>query len=192
MCKLCQIDFIKSLLIPFAVIVLVFSSATHAEEVAPACQTTAHRQFDFWIGDWEVTDGDGKLVGYNLIKPILNGCALSENWTSVKGNPGVSYNFYDAAEKKWHQTWIDGSGGALYLDSRGQEDGIQRKNHVWQQNKMQLHGSRPGKNGQSVLHQISWSLLPDGRVKQHWQSSPDQGATWQDLFVGFYQRRSSK
>jgi hypothetical protein len=47
------------------------------------CAAAEHRQFDFWLGDWEVRDATGKLVGHNGIEAAHNGCALIEHWWSV-------------------------------------------------------------------------------------------------------------
>ncbi|MEQ1516386.1 MAG: hypothetical protein ABL931_07860, partial [Usitatibacteraceae bacterium] len=55
------------------------SGASAAARAKP-CLSIENRQFDFWIGDWDVTTPDGKLAGTNLIKPILAGCVLHENW----------------------------------------------------------------------------------------------------------------
>jgi hypothetical protein len=144
--------------------------------ITKVCSSAEQRQFDFWIGDWQVTDKDGKVLGGNHIFPILDGCALSENRTSARGNKGVSYNFYDKAKKQWHQTWIDASGGALYL------------NGGFSESKMVLQGQTPNKEGGYLLQKISWIALDDGRVKQHWQTSKDEGKTWQDAFVGYYKK----
>ena len=141
------------------------------------CTAQEYRQFDFWIGAWEVKDINGKVVGNNKIFPILEGCALSENWTSIAGNPGTSYNFYDHAENKWHQTWIDQTGGALYLDG-----GLVGSNMV-------LKGYRPSNDEGNALHQITWTPMPDGRVKQHWQVSSNEGKIWKDVFIGFYNKK---
>ena len=142
------------------------------------CPGPEHRQFDFWLGEWDVYDEAGALVGHNHIYPVLEGCALSENWTSVNGSPGKSYNFYDTAENKWHQTWIDQSGGALYLDG-GLVDGS-----------MVLSGLRPTEQGGTETHRITWRLLKDGSVIQHWQSSSDGKTQWQDVFVGYYRKKN--
>ncbi|TQV86873.1 hypothetical protein [Aliikangiella coralliicola] len=155
---------------------LFFVNQIYAATPKP-CTTDEYRQFDFWIGEWEVKNASGKTVGHNKIFPVMNGCALSENWTSARGNSGVSYNFYDQAEKKWHQTWVDQNGGVLYLD--GSLDN----------NKMVLKGYRPDKEGKQVLHKISWTPMKDGRVKQHWQSSTDEGKAWTEVFVGFYSKK---
>jgi hypothetical protein len=38
------------------------------------------RDFDFWIGDWDVFGPDGKQAGTNSITPLLDGGALAEHW----------------------------------------------------------------------------------------------------------------
>jgi hypothetical protein len=34
--------------------------------------------------------------------------------------------------------------------------------------------------------------LPDGRVRQHFQESADDGKTWQEWFDGYYRRSRSR
>ncbi len=89
------------------------------------CSTPEHRQFDFWIGDWEVFNPQGQRVGSNRIDKVLGGCALHESWRGSTGHRGSSYNFYDAANGKWHQTWIDVDGAPLYING-GFENGRMR------------------------------------------------------------------
>lgn len=150
-----------------------------AQNTPPDCQSVPHRQFDFWVGDWVVSDKDGNLQGYNTIELLLNDCTLQENWRGAKGSSGKSFNFYDRQTKKWHQTWIDASGGILFLDGN-LIDTV-----------MVLEGERLGRDGKPVSHRISYTPLEDGQVKQHWQVSRDGGKTWQDAFLGFYKRKSS-
>jgi hypothetical protein len=79
-----------------------------APTVAPkACAAPEHRQFDFWIGEWEVTTPNGAPAGRNRIESILDGCALRESWAGAKGGSGNSYNAYDRQSGRWHQTWVD-------------------------------------------------------------------------------------
>src|SRR5918995_5108174 len=92
-----------------------------AQETAPtaapkACAAPEHRQFDFWIGEWEVTTPNGAPAGRNRIESILDGCALRESWTGAKGGSGNSYNAYDRQTRRWHQTWVDNGGLVLRLD----------------------------------------------------------------------------
>ncbi len=40
---------------------------------APPKPRAESRQFDFWLGEWEVKDTKGNLVGHNRIESISNG-----------------------------------------------------------------------------------------------------------------------
>ena len=137
----------------------------------PDCTAAEHRQFDFWLGAWEVTE-KGKSAGTNRIESDLNGCVLIEHWTSASDGRGTSLNFYDRDTKAWYQTWVDGSGGALCLKG-GVMDGRMR---------MQTQPAA----GATAVERITWSQEPDGSVRQLWESSRDGGTTWTTAFDGRY------
>jgi hypothetical protein len=81
------------------------------------------RQFDFWLGDWEVTDKAGETVyGHNTISKREKGCYLYEEWRSASGGSGSSMNYYDPSNGKWHQLWID-AGFSIIQTAGGIEDG---------------------------------------------------------------------
>ncbi len=44
-----------------------------AQAQPAACTGSPYRQFDFWVGDWEVTNAQGVVVGQNTITKILKG-----------------------------------------------------------------------------------------------------------------------
>ena len=75
-----------------------------------------HRQFDFWLGEWEVRTPDGKLAGTNRITREYGGCVLHERYDTGRGYSGESLNVYDAPRKAWHQTWVDNGGLLLVLE----------------------------------------------------------------------------
>jgi hypothetical protein len=141
------------------------------------CKSDARRAFDFWVGDWEVTTADGAIAGTNRVEKILDGCVVKENWVGSGGMRGESYNIFSQRRGKWHQSWVDTTGRLLLLEG-GLKGG-----------KMVLGGQMPGRDGKTVWHEISWEALDDGRVKQHWRASRDQGKSWNDVFVGFYARQ---
>jgi len=86
---------------------------------------------------------------------------------------------YFRGDDTWRQTWVDAGGGRLDL-SGGLEAG-----------RMVLRGAMPGtKDGETVLHEISFAPQDNGEVKQHWRSSADGGKTWSDVFLGIYRRAS--
>ncbi|MCC2617266.1 hypothetical protein LJ739_13515 [Aestuariibacter halophilus] len=144
-----------------------------------SCETQHYQAFDFWLGQWRVETASGKLAGHNRIEKTLNGCVVTEHYTTAKGYEGNSLNIYDRQTGQWHQTWMDNSGLLLQLDG-GMVD-----------NAMVLQGQGKNAQGEPVTHRITWTPNPNGTVRQHWESSTDSGVTWQTLFDGTYYRDAS-
>lgn len=86
------------------------------------CSDPVHRPFDFWVGAWDVVPNPatqppgtppplpGSKPAGNVIEKAHSGCVLIENWVAT-GQTGQSFNIYDRASKRWHQTWVDSGGG---------------------------------------------------------------------------------
>src|ERR1700730_9605975 len=91
------------------------SSAAFAQTPVPkpavtcASEPERHR-FDFWIGEWDVTTPAGSPAGRSSIQSVSGGCALLENWTSLKGGTGKSLNASNPFIKQWQQFWIGQDG----------------------------------------------------------------------------------
>lgn len=156
---------------------IVGSGLTCAHAAPPTtaapCASPVHHEFDFWIGDWIVTE-HGKPAGTNRIDPLLAGCALLENWTGAGGTRGHSLNFYDADRQLWQQTWIDSSGSALNLEGH------------FVAGHMTLSSLKPGVK---TADRITWTPDQNGSVRQLWEHTQDAGKTWTVAFDGLYVRR---
>jgi hypothetical protein len=142
------------------------------------CAAAEHRQFDFWLGEWQVHGPAGQLAGINTITREFNGCVLVERYDTGRGYSGSSFNIYDAGRGKWHQTWVD-SGGLLLRLEGGFAAG-----------KMQLAGETVGTDGVSTRHRITWTPQPDGSVRQSWETSKG-AAAWEVAFDGRYTRKTA-
>jgi len=141
------------------------------------CRTPEFRQFDFWLGEWDVESAAAPgTISRNRITAINDGCTLREEYTTPSGYAGTSLNFYDTARKAWHQTWIDNQGGALYLAG-----GLEGDSMVLESD---------GADG--AVQRIRWTPLGDGSVRQHWEQTGDGGKTWTTVFDGYYTRRSGE
>src|SRR5688572_25628693 len=82
-----------------------------APQPAP-CATPEHRQFDFWVGRWDVYRSDtNQLVARSLIENLYNGCAIRENWMPTGGAGGGSLNSYRTAERRWRQIYTSSGNG---------------------------------------------------------------------------------
>ena len=160
---------LRSLLVP--AVLLLAATAAAGQQPKP-CTDPAHRQFDFWIGDWTVTDSTGaKVLGRIVVTATQGGCVIHESWTGGGDGTGESFNIFDAKRRVWHQTWVS-SGGALLLIEGGLEGDA-----------MRLGNALPGQPAQ----RITYTPRPDGTLTQRWETSPD-GETWQTVFLGVYTR----
>lgn len=146
-------------------------------QTPPPAPPPESRQFDFWLGEWEVTNPAGKLTGTNKIESIAAGAGLLENWTGATGFTGRSLNAWNAARKQWQQYWVGSDGGVLELVG-GIVEG-----------RMVLSAEREVR-GQRRFERITWTPHADGTVRQHWEQSTDGGKTWTTAFDGLYRKRS--
>ncbi|HEX6832335.1 MAG TPA: hypothetical protein VF132_02275 [Rudaea sp.] len=168
----------------FAVLLALAACVANAAGAPPqpGCPMSAageHRQFDFWIGQWEVTGAKGQIAGHSRIDAVSDGCAISEHWEGTGGSRGVSYNAWDPASKHWYQFWVGNtSGDVLYLKG-GMENGS-----------MVLQGTRANPTtGKPQAQRITWTPNSDGTVRQFWEQSDDDGKTWTAAFDGLYRRK---
>jgi len=143
---------------------------------AGACDGADHRAFDFWIGDWDVTNAANDKHTHNLITREYDGCVIHEHYTGPKGYTGESFNVFDATRKVWHQTWVDSQGTLLTLEG-GLHDG-----------KMILEGQTVDKDGHAAKQRITWTPNADGSVRQFWESAKPDGS-WAVSFDGLYRKK---
>jgi hypothetical protein len=165
---------------PYASLLALLCAAPAAAQSAatpPECTGPEYRQFDFWVGEWDVTLPNGKRAGHNRIEPILGGCALRESWTGAGGLAGTSYNVYDRSRKVWHQTWVDGKGNLLQLEG------------AFASGRMILEGETVDSAGARARQRITWEPTAPGQVRQLWETSADGGTTWTVAFDGRYRKR---
>jgi len=158
----------------------VAQSTTGGGAKPSACDGAEHRQFDFWLGEWEVRDPQGKVVGRNRIEKAHDGCVLIEHWTSVARVTGTSVNVYDRDHGKWHQTWVDSGGGLLQLDGALAGGAMVLTGEA-------VDADAPSKR---ATQRITWTPQPNGDVRQLWESSQDGGKTWNVVFDGRYTKRT--
>lgn len=149
------------------------------QKTKPCMFSPEARQFDFWIGDWEVFVG-GNKVGENLVELEMKGCTLVENWKNTGGGLGKSLNVYDASVKKWKQFYVDSSGSVLQFEGE------------FADKVMSLKGETTGGNGVKTLHILDFHDLADKTVRQHWRQSTDGGKTWVSVWDSIYKRKAVK
>ena len=162
-------------------LVMLFVSISVKAQNNPKCYccTQSHQLFDFWVGEWAVSDTLGKQIGKSKIEKLEGDCVISEQWSNLAGYTGRSYNYYDAADSSWNQVWIDHQGANLVLKGKGTEG------------KMVLRSKlTPDKKNGQVFNQITWTKETDGSVIQVWDVLDKNGNPIQEVFRGIYRKKA--
>ena len=147
------------------------------QEAFKPCRTAEYRQFDFWVGDWEVQSPQGQPLGTNHVTLEQDGCLLVEHWKSGRGfETGTSFNYYDIRDRKWHQLYIanNGNAGAFPAMAGELKDGRM----------VLLTDVADGKQSR-----WTWYELAPGKVRQMAEQSTDGGQTWQTTWDSMYVKK---
>jgi hypothetical protein len=70
----------------------------------PACVQPEQRQFDFWVGEWDVSPtGSPVIVAESSITLADEDCVVIENWRPFRNGSAHSISMYDAQTRHWRQ-----------------------------------------------------------------------------------------
>ncbi|MCB0264087.1 MAG: DUF1579 family protein [Calditrichaeota bacterium] len=172
------------LLILLMFAILQFAAAQNSQK---PCSAPEARQFDFWIGEWELTwpGGQGGTPegqtgrGVNHVVQYLGECVIFENFSFADSSfIGKSWSVYNLQKQLWQQTWVDNSGGYL-LFTGGFADG-----------KMELRTAPFQRNGVTYVSRMVFRNIAANAFDWDWQRSADNGETWQDVWNIHYQRKT--
>ncbi len=163
---------------------LFFYSIISISQAQSPCNKPIYRQFDFWIGEWEVFGVKGQKAGDSKISLILDSCIILEEWTSANAMQGViykgkSFNTYNVSTGQWQQTWVDNVGGSTeFLRGEATEGKITfYADHV------------KDAKGNEFLRRLTFYKLDDNKVRQHGERSTDTGKTWATEYDLEYRRK---
>jgi len=135
------------------------------------------RQFDFWLGDWDVT-WDKDKRGSNHIEVILDGRVIQE---SFDGSPslsfrGTSLSVYSPRLGLWQQTWADVEGNYWHFTGGFQHGRM-------------LLVTDDVIGGVPVKLRMVWYNISSDELDWNWERSDDGGETWQLRWHLHYQRK---
>jgi hypothetical protein len=134
------------------------------------CAAPTYRQFDFWLGDWDVFDSHSQAkVARVHVTRTLEDCVLLEEYRGSDGHEGQSFSIYDGPRGVWHQTWVTNRGQLLVIEGNLRAGA------------MELSGSERLADGTVRLVRGSWQPSHDG-VREVAVRSTDGGKTWTEWF----------
>ncbi len=159
----------------------ISQTATPPAATSPApCSAPEARQFDFWLGDWDVAWGEGQR-GSNHVQAILDGCVILENFDGNPAMPfrGMSVSTYDPKLGRWLQTWVDNAGNYWNFEGEFKDGQMILSTDEW----------RKGKKVR--LRMVFYNITAD-ELDWNWEQSEDDGVTWRLLWKIHYTRSLAK
>jgi len=148
---------------------------TMTRNAHPCRHAPEFRQFDYWLGEWDVEIG-GRKLSQSSVRLILDDCVIFENYTDSRGYAGKSFSLWDRGTGKWEQRYVDSS-GVLSEWTGGLADGVM------------VFYSKSTRNGVETAQRMQYVKEGPDRVRQVIDVSRDGGKTWSPGFNGLYIRR---
>ena len=143
----------------------------------PCMYSAEARQFDFFVGEWDAFNPQGRMDGTSVIQRIANGCGILENWKGAIGGEGKSLNFYDPQLGKWFEYWVGANGAPL------------RFSGIYQGGALRFEGEPSTQNGKKIITRLTFFNIDTNTVRQLAEQSDDGGKTWTVNYDYKYVRR---
>lgn len=168
----------------FTVALLCLSLSVSNAQGPPCTTNPVYRQFDFWIGQWDVYGKQGKKAGDSKISLILDSCVIFEEWTGTSVFNGVTYsgksfNTYNSASNQWQQTWVDNAGTTTeFLKGKYDDGKMIFETYPFAYSKDTI-----------AIRKLTFFNLGADKVRQLGEISKDNGATWVTEYDLEYRRK---
>ncbi|HJQ41022.1 MAG TPA: hypothetical protein VKB93_28120 [Thermoanaerobaculia bacterium] len=148
--------------------------ATVRKNQHPCRNAPESRQFDFWLGEWDV-ETNGQKIARSSIQLILDECVVFENY-EAPGYSGKSLSTWSSGNKRWEQYYTDTAGGARFWSGALQDGKL-------------VMTTEFDRGGTKVTNRMTYSKEGPDRVRQFIETSIDGGKTWAAGYDGMYVRR---
>lgn len=157
------------------------------------CTGPEFRQFDFWVGDWDVVSNPQttptppgaqprREPARNVITKTQGGCVILETWDDRQGGTGQSFNIYDRVSQQWHQVWVSNNGGLHFYRGGLQNGRMVYLGEVPLPRTARVQGRRTVR--------VSFEVLSPNTLRQFSESLSADG-TWSLNYDLLYTRRTN-
>ena len=161
--------------------VIGLSSKAQTNNQQP-CSSQQASEFDFWVGDWNLTWNDS-LHGSNRIEKMFGNCTVHENFSDPKmGYLGQSWSVYNTNYKQWQQTWVDNQGGYIALTGGKVGDSMILSTAE------RMVPARISSTGKMINRMVFFNIRTDS-FDWSWEASTDGGTTWKPNWKIHYARK---
>lgn len=176
-------ELFKCVLITSFVLASLVCDSVQAQSPSPLAPQ--YNQFDFWLGEWEtemtsIPDFSVKRTGKDKVQSLLKGRLIEEVFTRDGDGEKFQrgYLTYLARDKKWQHIIYDAKWGEYRFLGGKRGD------------KLVLES--PKDDTRPLKHRETFSEITADGFNYTWQSSRDQGKTWNDVWKVKYKRAGNR
>ncbi|MEP6766422.1 MAG: hypothetical protein ABJB66_19065 [Gemmatimonadaceae bacterium] len=151
---------------------------------SPCSADSNYQRLAFWVGDWEVLDSTGARYAAQNVRAVVDGCAITAEWTGRAGNRGLSVSAFDVNKREWKQVYMS--------NQIPSPSGVPVRH-----SDSTYHG--PGVRfipsldaGEVARSRVTIMPLSDDRALQLFEDSPDSGKTWRTAFKAEHRRNTNR
>ncbi|MCO6510054.1 MAG: hypothetical protein J5I65_04605 [Aridibacter famidurans] len=150
------------------------------------------RQFDFWIGEWDVNlrvqqpdkTWKDQHKATARIYSILGGKAILELWSEGKdGINGYSLRYYNPQKKKW-DLWLNWAG-----KNRSGTNGLEGE---FRHGRGEFFAERKQEDGSTRISRYTFSDITENSLRWDDGYSTDGGKTWASNWIMEFTRKAEK
>jgi len=171
--------------------VLGVRQARAQEAAGPCHQDPRYEALARWVGEWQMVNEAGQLIGRSTVRSILAGCALEETRSRSDGSEEIGLTFLDLATNSWRQRSVSSLGHTGLFELSFEDGGVAIRGsfhtadggEAWARARVT---ARPGggfdetveistDGGKVYSAALSTSYLPQGELSAK-QATPDQPA----------------
>jgi len=156
---------------------ILFNISDLSAQTTPPCASAECKQFDFWVGDWQLNYKD-TMNATNTITKDMDGCVIHEHFNDPANKyKGESWSVYNPKIDKWQQTWVDNTAGYITLTGEF-KDGT-----------MTLYTEPMTVNNVTTQYRMLYHNITPVSFDWDWDISTDAGKTWLSKWHISYKRK---
>ena len=147
------------------------------------CSSPKASQFDFWVGEWQLSWND-TLRGTNKIEKMYGNCTIHESFSDPKSKfHGQSWSVYSEKRDVWEQTWVDSEGDYIALTGGMIGDSMILATAE------RTVPEKISPTGKVINRMVFYNIKKDS-LDWRWEASTDGGKTWKNTWKIHYTRIS--
>jgi len=162
------------------------TGGSRAGSLPPCATDSNYQRLAFWVGDWEVVDSTGADYATQRVRPVVDGCAFTAEWTGRVGNKGLNVSSFDERTGEWRQVYVSNQVPAPSGVA------IRRSDPTYRGPGIRFIPLLDPPAGELALSRVTIMPLADHRALQLFEDSNDGGKTWHVIFKAEHRPRKAE